>query len=69
MVNSYSSLPTGRVDMAGSISGMRQFYRMEQQEFDVFAKNARDHVEQNYDISKNALVLEDIYHQALKNRK
>ncbi len=47
------------------VKSIERFYRMDQQEYDFFSKNARKHIEQHYDIKKNALMLEKVYEEAL----
>jgi colanic acid/amylovoran biosynthesis glycosyltransferase len=38
-----------------------EFYQMTKSEFEIFAYAARKHIEKNYDIKKNSLLLEQIY--------
>ncbi|MEO8150557.1 MAG: glycosyltransferase family 4 protein [Bacteroidia bacterium] len=69
VIQNSTGLLADEFDVEALAKHISHFYNMGQQEFDGFAKNAREHIEKNYDISKNALVLEDIYHEALQKRK
>jgi colanic acid/amylovoran biosynthesis glycosyltransferase len=48
-------------DVSTLASHIRRFYQMEQAEYDVFARQARAHVEAHYDIAHNAAHLAEIY--------
>lgn len=48
-------------DVRGLAEAITRFYRMPQGEYDGFAKRAREHVESNYDIEKNARDLQRVY--------
>jgi len=47
---------------------IKTFYHMGGEQFNTYAKNARTHVEKNYDIRTNALGLNDVYKKMLLNQ-
>ncbi len=44
---------------------LKAFYKMNNEDYQRYAKNARNHVERNYDVSKNAIELRRIYDEIL----
>jgi glycosyltransferase involved in cell wall biosynthesis len=40
---------------------IERFYRMENNEYQQFSRSARAHVEQFFDVQKNAVVLRELY--------
>ena len=52
-------------DLAESI---KYFYHMGQEEYDTFSRNARQHVQENYNIKKNASDLQKIYSDLIDSK-
>ncbi len=55
-------------DSSSIAQAIKTFYKMNQKEYNRYAKNARKHIEESYDIRKNAIKVMDIYNEILKFR-
>ena len=44
---------------------IKKFYRMSSLEYIAFSKNARNHIEKNYDISNNRKIFDSLYGKLL----
>jgi colanic acid/amylovoran biosynthesis glycosyltransferase len=58
-----SGLLTPEKDDDALASSIRAFYEMGQEEYDGYSENAREHIQKNYDVKRNARVLRQIYEQ------
>jgi colanic acid/amylovoran biosynthesis glycosyltransferase len=56
-----SGLLSPEKNVEALVESIRYFYKMEQEEYNAFAKFARQHVESVFDIKKNAVKLKKIY--------
>jgi colanic acid/amylovoran biosynthesis glycosyltransferase len=52
-------------DVGGLAEHIRRFYAMDASEYQGFCKRARKHVEEQYDIARNAVALRDIYQDVI----
>ena len=52
-------------DVGGFAAHIRRFYAMDASEYQGFCKRARKHVEEQYDIARNAVALRDIYQDVI----
>lgn len=55
-------------DVAALAEVIESFYNMEQNQYSAMAEAARIHVASNYDVKKQALQLETLYHKVLSKR-
>ena len=65
----HTGLLSPEKDSALLAESIEKFYHMDQEQYDAFARNARDHVNQHYDASANFAAVRDIYGDILNNRK
>jgi colanic acid/amylovoran biosynthesis glycosyltransferase len=66
VVHERTGLLTPEKDVAELAQSIRRFYEMGSVEYLSFAESARWHVEENYDVSRNAATVASIYRQLLK---
>jgi colanic acid/amylovoran biosynthesis glycosyltransferase len=52
-------------DVAGLVAAIKQFYAMDESRYRVFAHAARAHMEERYDVRKNAELLREVYRTLL----
>lgn len=55
-------------DSASLVKSIEIFYQMGQNEYNLFAQKARQHVEQNYDIKLNSSMLRTIYSELISTK-
>ncbi len=65
VVHGQTGLLSKEKDVDGITESILRFLEMEQEEYDTFSKAARKHIEQEYDISKSAFKLYEIYKKIL----
>lgn len=51
------------------VKSIEKFYNMDDSEYQVFSKNARKHIEKNYDSVKNSKRLEELYKELINRKK
>lgn len=63
----FSGLLAAEKDTTALVNFINRFYAMGQDEYSRFSASARLHVEQHYDVRKNAVELKRIYQRAIAN--
>lgn len=66
VVHGRTGLLTPEKDAESLAQSIRHFYRMENAEYQSFARAARQHVEDNYDAKKNAATVATLYRELLR---
>lgn len=68
VIHGKTGLLSEEKDISSLVNSIKVFYTMNQDEYDIYMQNARKHVEENYNIKKNAAHLRKIYTE-LNNRE
>lgn len=61
VIHGQTGLLSEEKDIGSLVNSIKVFYTMNQDEYDIYMQNARKHVEENYNIKKNAAYLRKIY--------
>jgi colanic acid/amylovoran biosynthesis glycosyltransferase len=61
VVNGKTGLLTPERDVAALTNSIKYFYNMDNEAYKIFSEAARNHVEENYSIKKNAVYLREVY--------
>ncbi len=61
VVNGKTGLLTPEKDVEALTNSIKYFYNMDNEAYKIFSEAARNHVEENYSIKKNAVYLREVY--------